>query len=236
MLSTSTFFLSVVQLGFLDTVFRLHFSLHSPHNSHNCHYKCCIFGAIGRRSGDISEKCRRKSLTHKHTCSSLRCTQRVLLQVHIHVAGAWPHVCTHTCCDVHTCACMPRGHDTCLALAHACTNMQDACVYTCYDMSVHACCVDVTHAIVLHMYAQTCPGTFVHVCAVVRACLCTHVPCVNGVCHSQHARSHTHRLCGPRGSMVQTHIKPRDVGQTAAKPGLPPASPPSHWSPETKTV
>lgn len=143
----------------------------------------------------------RNGLTHRHTCPALKCTHvcycgcTFMYQVysHAHMHG---HKCAHmsviACIHVHCDVAVIRAWDLYM---HAQTCKASMCVYGC-NMSVHVCCVAIIHVIALHMHAQMCPGKLVHICAIVRACLCTHMACVSGVCRSQHTHTHPHTGSG----------------------------------------
>lgn len=125
------------------------------HKNAKMHFYRCIFEGIGRGSGDMSEKWRRKSLTHKHTCSSFKCKACVLWHMHI-----CAHIYAVTCMCVHVVW-------TCYVV-NVCTNVHRhicMCVHICVGI-VHAiACVYIHKHVWVHLYicAQMC---------VICACAC----------------------------------------------------------------
>lgn len=97
--------------------------LPTPRGNRGCHYECCLFGAVGRLNGDVSEKMNKEESSPQHTCSSLKCKWCVL------------YVCVHTCIYVHTC----HRQMVVLCHVHICTWCCSTCIYVC----AHVCCVQV---------------------------------------------------------------------------------------------
>lgn len=127
---------SLLHLSLLDTVLQSPRLSPVPHNNQDVRYKCCIFGATGRGSSDVSEKMQKKEFNPQ--------AQRPLPQMHsvcavvgAHTCAHTGHVCTHTCCNKPACAHMPCGQETCLARECAHTHMQDAYVRVCCNICTH---------------------------------------------------------------------------------------------------